>query len=346
MRSEAVMQFKHNKPPVRHLFNRPKVDHSSRQSHLFMTSEKKNQSSALDVTQDSQSTFGSRLLKDEDAVFEHNAWDHVDWDEEQETYAQSQIQRHINSPVPEEEQVQYYTQPAEYWNKFYEKNENRFFKDRNWLRIEFPELFHTTDENAGKKTVFEVGCGAGNTMFPLLQQSKNSELFVYAADFSSTAVEVVRSNPNYDTSRSLAFVWDLASPDIPEHIEPGSLDIIVLIFVLSALTPEQWNQAVVNMHKMLKPGGIILFRDYGRYDLAQLRFKEKRLLKENFYIRGDGTRVYFFTPEEIATIFSFSDETGPRFAIEQNAVDRRLIVNRSRKLKMYRVWLQGKFRKL
>jgi tRNAThr (cytosine32-N3)-methyltransferase len=35
----------------------------------------------------------------------------------------------------------------------------------------------------------------------------------------------------------------------------------------------------------------------------------------------------------------------PLFAITQLGVDRRLLVNRKRQLKMYRVWMQGKFQR-
>lgn len=36
----------------------------------------------------------------------------------------------------------------------------------------------------------------------------------------------------------------------------------------------------------------------------------------------------------------------PLFSIAQLGIDRRLLVNRKRQLQMYRVWMQGKFRKI
>lgn len=51
--------------------------------------------------------------------------------------------------------------------------------------------------------------------------------------------------------------------------------------------------------QVLKPGGSLLFRDYGLYDHAMLRFGRGHKISDSFYVRQDGTRAYYFSEGEL-----------------------------------------------
>lgn len=156
---------------------------------------------------------------------------------------------------------------------------------------------------------------------------------------SSRAVEFVKSNAKYDESRMKAFQCDITEAEqFRENIPEESLDMVTMIFVLSAINPTKFSQVVRNIHRLLKPGGKVLFRDYGRYDMAQIRFKSGSKIGENFYVRQDGTRSYFFTIEEIAALFG---ENG--FSVLSNVYVKRRTINAKEQLDVPRTFLQGKF---
>ncbi|KAJ9606460.1 hypothetical protein H2200_009421 [Cladophialophora chaetospira] len=285
--------------------------------------------------------FGQRFLSEQDDVFEYNAWDHVVPDDAHYEYCEAQYAAQRAAPVSDFDRARFNDTPEKWWDLFYKQKASTFFKDRKWLVQEFPVLKEVTRQDAGEKIVLEVGAGAGNTAFPLLRINENPALKLFAVDFSKRAVETMRNAEDYSESEGVivAEVWDAAGETMPKGIDEGSVDVVIMIFVFSALNPKQWQQALNNIQRVLKPGGEVLFRDYGRGDLAQVRFKAGRWMEDNFYVRGDGTRVYFFEKEQLEEMW------GHGFDIENLDVDRRLIVNRQRRIKMYRCWIQGRFRK-
>ena len=285
--------------------------------------------------------FGQRFLSEEDDVFTYNAWDHVVPEAAHYEYCEAQYAAQRAAPVSDFDRTRFNSNPEKWWNLFYKQKTSTFFKDRKWLVQEFPVLKEVMSQDAGKKVVLEVGAGAGNTAFPIMRMNENLDLKLFAVDFSKTAVETMRGAEDYTTRKGAiaAEIWDVAGETLPPGVEEGTVDIVIMIFIFSALNPTQWEQALTNIQRLLKPGGEVLFRDYGRGDLAQVRFKAGRWMEDNFYVRGDGTRVYFFEKEKLDSMW------GSAFDVVNLDVDRRLIVNRQRRIKMYRCWIQGRFRK-
>ncbi|XP_070289471.1 tRNA N(3)-cytidine methyltransferase METTL6 isoform X2 [Myotis yumanensis] len=223
------------------------------------------------------------------------------------------------------------------WDLFYKRNSTNFFKDRHWTTREFEELRSCREFEDQKLTILEAGCGVGNCLFPLLE---DLNIFAYACDFSPRAVEYVQQNPLYDTERCKVFQCDLTKDDLMEHVPPESVDVVLLIFVLSAVHPDKMHLVLQNIYKVLKPGKSVLFRDYGLYDHAMLRFKAGSKLGENFYVRQDGTRSYFFTDEFLAQLFT---DSGYEEVVNEYVF--RETVNKKEGLCVPRVFLQSKFRK-
>ncbi|XP_056320909.1 mRNA N(3)-methylcytidine methyltransferase METTL8 [Danio aesculapii] len=315
--------------------------------------------------------LGGRVLSNPDDVFKHNMWDHVQWTEEEREKARQNAEENSEEKIPVGEQSKYDREAHKYWDQFYEMHQNKFFRNRNWLFTEFPELLPPdagkmfmgkqeqdggldSESVNGEKSdymdtypghhaafrILEVGCGAGNSVFPIINTIRGSKAFLYCCDFSSRAIELIQEHPEYDPAVCHAFIRDICDTTSPFPFPPESLDIILVVFVLSAIHPARAQAVVRGLAGLLKQGGMVLFRDYGRYDLSQLRFKKGQCLSENFYSRQDGTCVYFFTKDEVHGLFSAA-------GLEelQNLEDRRLQVNRGKKMLMHRVWMQSKYRK-
>nr|VDD13732.1 unnamed protein product [Brassica rapa] len=227
-----------------------------------------------------------------------------------------------------------------YWDIFYKHHGDRFFKDRHYLDKEwnsyFSLLLTIILSNSGLD--LQVGCGAGNTIFPLI--ATYPHIFVYACDFSPRAVDLVKAHEEYTETRVCAFASDLTGDDLDKHISPSSVDIVTMIFVLSAVSPEKMPFVLQNIKRVLKPNGCILFRDYAVGDLAQERFSGKdQKISDNFYVRGDGTRAFYFSNEFLETLFGKEG-----FEVEEIGVCCKQVENRSRELVMNRRWVQATFR--
>ena len=108
-------------------------------------------------------------------------------------------------------------------------------------------------------------------------------------DVSPTAVALLRQvavDSGIDPSRVTAFAHDATDPHTSEcDLTTLNADLCILIFTLSAVAVDDMASMLALAAATLKPGGDLLIRDYGLYDMTQLRFPPGQKLGERQYFR-------------------------------------------------------------
>ena len=183
---------------------------------------------------------------------------------------------------------------ADSWERFYRTHAGKdgrhlasdgrgiaAFKDRHYLRREFAELMpdrvrldptawppaidpRTTrapnPASPDRKTVLELGCGVGNSAFPLMRA--NLDMRIVCADCSPTAIHALRANPEFDPRRCEALCVDLGAGERPLEgaVRDASVDAVTGVFFFSALDADAFARVARECARVLKPGGAVLFR--------------------------------------------------------------------------------------
>ncbi|XP_034951577.1 tRNA N(3)-methylcytidine methyltransferase METTL6 [Chelonus insularis] len=238
--------------------------------------------------------------------------------------------------VSEFQAKQLENEAKKHWDLFYKRNETKFFKDRHWTTREFEELLDST--NTGERSILEVGCGVGNLIYPLIEDGLKFKK-IFACDLSPRAIDYVKQHSLFDPEKIKAFQADITLDSCFTEINE-KVDLATLVFVLSAIHPQKFHSVAKHLYDVMSTNGVVLFRDYGLYDMAQLRFKPGHKIAENFYMRQDGTRSYYFSTEEVEQIFN---SVGFK-SVSCSYVQRRT-VNLKEHIDVPRIFVQAKFKK-
>ncbi|EPR79445.1 Methyltransferase [Spraguea lophii 42_110] len=256
-----------------------------------------------------------RLLTDHNLKDNHNAWDDVSLSGEDLENAISKIE---SDNISVKENTSIVEIDDKYWNDFYKKYQDTFFRDRKWMKEQYSELF------IDNQKILEIGCGAGNSL-SLFDFEKNK---IMGCDYSENSINICKQRYPQGTF----FVHDITKDDIPKN----NFDAITLIFTLSAIDPLNHKKVINRIKKSLKTNGLLYFRDYGFLDLVQIR--SKKIIKNNFYQQPDGTYRYFFKLDEVKELMK-------DFEIIKIEEQKKLLYNRKKKIEMHRIQVNGIFRK-
>ncbi|CAJ1976293.1 unnamed protein product [Sphenostylis stenocarpa] len=266
------------------------------------------------------------------------------------------------------------------WNQFHLRHASgRFFKERRYLLKEFPELLSCPPNSKllevgcgngstalpilrANKDLIVYACDCSDETLEkakeIISNASTDVSFqlrfrIFCCDLSTNgfpnwlACYSCRDKFLQKLSYCLSDVREgnglhFTNPYSSEEVEccVGGVDFVTLIFTLSAVPLERMPKSVKECFIVLKPGGMVFFRDYGLYDMTMLRFEPDKRVGFREYMRSDGTRSYFFCLDAVRNLFLGAGFT--ELELDYCCVKS---INRQKGKCMQRVWVHGKFQK-
>jgi ubiquinone/menaquinone biosynthesis C-methylase UbiE len=182
----------------------------------------------------------------------------------------------------------------ELWEKIYQwnkKNENYLiYPDEEVIRI-IKKFFVPN----GVKKVLDAGCGSGRHTMALLREGFNVE----ALDSSSAALKIAEGIAS-DLGGNVNFT---EGNIIKLPYKDEEFDGIICWGVLHYLTDEEFGQAMSELYRVLKPGGVIGFTLRSTEDSeCDLSKKDNMQVSEGF--ESKGIEFKYFDENDINKVFS------------------------------------------
>jgi methyltransferase-like protein 6 len=220
------------------------------------------------------------------------------------------FRRHVDAPVP-------------------------FFKERRALLEEFPLL-----KEPGIH-ILEVGSGNGSSVLPVLRH--NVSATVHATDPSPTAVQDTRMRVEEAGFGDRLTTELQPASTVPCSAQHGPFDVVMIHCTLSAIPGDDDRALLVASAALLRPGGAVLIRDHGLYDMRHLKDMRRGASMVDHlrtaYLRPGGMHRRYYSLEnlqELAAAASLQVEENRYLCIRQH--------NKKKGIHMDRVYVHAVFR--
>jgi MPBQ/MSBQ methyltransferase len=140
--------------------------------------------------------------------------------------------------------------------------------------------------------VLELGCGNGKNLPGMIERTWD----ILAMDCSMKALQLCR--PVVHEAGRVHFV---AGDAIFLPFRDSTIDAVFSLHVTGHLPETGRSQLAGEILRVLKPGGLIVFRDFGIHDF---RFGKGEITAPGTFRRGTGSLTHYFSTDEVTRLFS------------------------------------------